>query len=68
LRLAALSTSCESKTKAMDNVLTKGELYDNLDRMVFITEIAYSFHVIMFSSAAYMNSAISTISTWKERT
>lgn len=62
-RLAALSTACETNTKALDKVMTKGELYDKIDRMVFITETANSYHEKIFSSASYMNSAISTIST-----
>ncbi|WP_426144010.1 DUF2515 family protein [Pseudomonas sp. DWP3-1-2] len=67
-RLAALSTACETNTKALDNVMTKGDLYNKVDRMVFITEIADSYHEKMFSAVSYMNSAISTISTWNERT
>ncbi|SFW89832.1 hypothetical protein SAMN03159505_05021 [Pseudomonas sp. NFACC10-1] len=67
-RLAALSTACETNTKVLDKVMTKGELYDKIDRMVFITETANSYHEKMFSSASYMTSAISTISTWNERT
>ncbi|PBQ21033.1 hypothetical protein CCL09_01435 [Pseudomonas congelans] len=67
-RLAALSTACETNTKALDTVMTKGELYDKVDRMVFITEIANKYHEKMYSAASHMNSAISTISTWSERT
>jgi hypothetical protein len=43
-RLAALSTACETNTKALDKVMTQGDLYSKVDRMVFITEIANSYH------------------------
>ncbi|WP_375232857.1 DUF2515 family protein, partial [Pseudomonas syringae group genomosp. 3] len=67
-RLAALSTACETNTKELDKVMTQGDLYSKVDRMIFITEIANSYHEKMFSAASYLNSAISTISTWNERT
>lgn len=38
-RLAALSTACETNTKVLDKVMTKGELYDKIDQWSLLLKL-----------------------------
>ncbi len=63
-RLAAFSTQCETGDPELDVVMTEGDLYDPLDRMIFITEIAEKYHDLMISDKKLMEGIILTISSW----
>lgn len=63
-RLAAFSTQCETGSPELDVIMTKGDLYNDKDRMKFITKIAEKYHKLMTTDQKSMEEIIGTIATW----
>ena len=63
-RLAAFSTQCETGNPELDVTMTKGDLYNDKDRMKFITKIADKYHKLMTTDQKSMEEVIGTIATW----
>lgn len=63
-RLAAFSTACDVENKDEKVQMTEGDLYDENERMSFITDIAENYHKLMDERLGYMEGQISSISTW----
>lgn len=64
VRVAAFSTACDVKQPELRVQMTDGDLYDEVDRMKFITNIANGYHELMKTRKTYMDGEIRTISTW----
>ncbi|QZP31819.1 DUF2515 family protein [Pseudomonas sp. DR48] len=67
VRVAAFSTACDVEQPELRVQMKKGDLYDETDRMVFITEIANQYHFLMGNKTEYMESEIKKISTWSNQ-
>ncbi|MBU0522555.1 MULTISPECIES: DUF2515 family protein [Pseudomonas] len=67
VRVAAFSTACDVEQPELRVQMKKGDLYDETDRMVFITEIANQYHFLMGKKAEYMEGEIKIISTWSNQ-
>ncbi|MDR6915930.1 hypothetical protein J2X66_002798 [Pseudomonas sp. 3296] len=67
VRVAAFSTACDVKQPELRVQMDDGDLYDETDRMVFITKIANQYHYLMDSEKHYMESEIQKISTWSNQ-
>jgi len=63
-RLAAFSTACDVEDERLKVQMTEGHLYDENDRMEFITHIAVKYHGLMADETIYMENEISSIATW----
>jgi hypothetical protein len=64
-RNAAFSTACEITDPDMSVSMTKGDLYNESDRMDFIGKIAKSYHRHMSVDTEYMEEQISEIAGWR---
>ncbi|NSX07373.1 hypothetical protein HTX81_02140 [Pseudomonas lini] len=64
VRVAAFSTACDVKQPELRVQMSDGDLYDESDRMKFISAIAKQYHLLMGAREAYMEGEIRTISTW----
>lgn len=67
VRVAAFSTACDVEQPELRVQMKKGDLYDETDRMVFITEIANQYHLLMGEKVEYMEGEIKKISTWSNQ-
>lgn len=67
LRVASFSSACDVNNKELRVQMTKGDLFGESDRMVFIQEIADQYHKMMGQKKDYMEQQIGMISTWKNR-
>ncbi|MDI3356283.1 hypothetical protein MO767_18280 [Pseudomonas sp. UYIF39] len=67
VRVAAFSTACDVKQPELRVQMENGDLYDETDRMVFITDIAMQYHHLMGAEKDYMEGEIRTISTWSNQ-
>jgi hypothetical protein len=67
VRVAAFSTACDVEQPELRVQMKKGDLYDETDRMVFITEIANQYHFLMGNKSEYMEGEIKKISTWSNQ-
>lgn len=67
VRVAAFSTACDVEQPELRVQMKKGDLYDETDRMVFITEIANQYHFLMGNKTEYMEGEIKKISTWSNQ-
>jgi len=65
-RLAAFSTACDVEDEELKVQMEEGDLYDENDRMAFISEIAKVFHKLMSNKAEYMEAQIFDISRWTD--
>jgi len=65
-RLAAFSTACDVEDEELKVQMEEGDLYDENDRMAFISEIAKVFHKLMSNKAEYMEAQIFAISRWTD--
>ncbi|MDR6915533.1 hypothetical protein J2X66_002401 [Pseudomonas sp. 3296] len=64
VRVAAFSTACDVKEPEHRVQMSEGDLYDENDRMKFISSIAQQYHYLMGAQESYMEREIRTISTW----
>jgi hypothetical protein len=64
VRVAAFSAACDVKEPELRVQMSKGDLYDESDRMKFISSIAKQYHFLMGTRESYMEGEIRTISTW----
>lgn len=64
VRVAAFSTACDIKEPEHRVQMSEGDLYDENDRMKFISSIAQQYHYLMGTQEAYMEREIRAISTW----
>ncbi|HDZ56420.1 MAG TPA: hypothetical protein ENI17_12810 [Pseudomonas xinjiangensis] len=64
LRVAAFSTACDIKKPELRVQMTEGNLYEEDDRMTFITKIGMQYHKMMGEQRKYMEEAILTMSFW----
>ncbi|MCU1747895.1 DUF2515 family protein [Pseudomonas sp. 6D_7.1_Bac1] len=67
VRVAAFSTACDVKEPDLRVQMSDGDLYDETDRMVFITAIANQYHHLMLTKKAYMEGEIAKISGWSNQ-
>ncbi|MCU7246432.1 DUF2515 family protein [Pseudomonas koreensis] len=67
LRVASFSSACDVNNKELRVQMTKGDLFNESDRMEFIQEIAGQYHKMMGQKKDYMEQQIGMISTWKNR-
>lgn len=65
LRVASFSSACDVKDEELRVQMTKGDLFNESDRMEFIKKIADQYHKLMGDKKDYMEQEIETISTWK---
>ena len=63
-RLASLSIQCETNNPEYDIVMSEGQLYNKIDRMNFITDIAENYHRLMTTKLDHMKQSIRDISEW----
>lgn len=63
-RLAAFSESCDTSSNDLKAEMSEGGLYNESERMRFITTIAQKYHSLMMERTGYMEEKIKAISTW----
>lgn len=68
VRVAAFSTACDVDDPELRVRMEDGDLFDEVDRMQFITDVANKYHSLMNEKKVYMEGEIETIATWKSAT
>ncbi len=64
VRVAAFSAACNVEQPELKVQMKSGDLYNESDRMVFISDIANQYHFLMQTQTDYMEGEIRAISTW----
>ncbi|MPR04624.1 hypothetical protein F0169_22650 [Pseudomonas sp. MAFF 212408] len=64
VRVAAFSAACDVEQPELKVRMTEGELYDESDRMVFISDIAAQYDFLMQTKTDYMEGEMRAISKW----
>lgn len=63
-RVASFTIACDTDNEQQRVQMSEGDLYEEADRMAFITDIAERYHLLMQRQQEYMEGVISTIATW----
>lgn len=66
-RVAAFCLTCDSEKDTLRVQMKSGGLYDQVDRMAFIFDIANRYHKLMLINLRYMEETIGAISTWSHQ-
>jgi hypothetical protein len=67
-RVAAFSTACDNKQDELRVQMQEGDLYNQDDRMKFISKIAGRYHQLMSTQTTYMEGVLREIATWNNLT
>ncbi|WP_157958931.1 hypothetical protein [Salinicola sp. RZ23] len=65
-RVASFSIQCDigDDNKDKEVAMQEGDLYNEVDRMIFIRAVAVRYHQLMENDQGYMRSQISAIASW----
>ncbi|WDH32313.1 DUF2515 family protein [Pseudomonas chlororaphis] len=68
VRSASFGIACDISDAKLHVRMKKGDLYNEAERMKFIEAIAEQYHLLMETEKDYMETQISSITSWKNET